>query len=472
MEKKEESEEEDNFALEGEEEHYEEDEEDGLIVEDEANITFRDLGIDESLIEATVSMGFAKPRPIQIEAIPYALQGKDIIGLAQTGSGKTAAFALPILQELLKKPQPFFACVMCPARELATQISKHFEGLGSSIGVKSTVIVGGVDTMVQSLALAKRPHIIVGTPGRILWHLENTKGFSLASLKFLVMDEADRLLNMDFEEEINKLLTLLPRERRTFLFSATMTGKVQKLQRASLNDPVKIEIASKYQTVERLVQNYLLIPAKYKDCYLAYIVNEYSSNSIIIFASTRKDVQRLAFMLRNLGFSAIPLHGQLQQNQRYGSINKFSSGSSNILIATDVASRGLHMKVDLVINYDIPNHAKDYIHRVGRTARGDKNGKAVSLVTQYDVELYQRIEELIKKKLDRFPVEEEEVLVMMERVTEAQRFAAVQLRESGAGSKKGFINAEGEENEEEEAGNFKKRKAKTGSKQNSKKNKK
>jgi ATP-dependent RNA helicase DDX47/RRP3 len=217
------------------------------------------------------------------------VSGKDIIGLAETGSGKTGAFALPILQSLLQHPQRLFALVLTPTRELAFQISEQFEALGSSIGVKCSVIVGGIDMMTQALSLAKKPHIIIATPGRLIDHLENTKGFHLKSLKFLVslllkskhlaictlqwnfefllvqvMDEADRILNMDFEVELDKILRVIPEERRTYMFSATMTKKVEKLQRASLRDPVKVEVSTKYTTVDKLQQYYVFIPLKFK----------------------------------------------------------------------------------------------------------------------------------------------------------------------------------------------------------------
>ncbi|PRP75082.1 hypothetical protein PROFUN_03918 [Planoprotostelium fungivorum] len=412
------------------------------------NTTFEDLGLNPQLVEATKKMGYKKPTKIQRETIPLALAGRDIIALAQTGSGKTATFALPILNQLLDAPQPFFACVMSPTRELATQIAKHFEALGSIIGVRAAVIVGGISTMDQAMALSKRPHILVGTPGRIAWHLEHTKGFSLKNLKFLVMDEADKLLQDEYEEELNKILEIIPKERHTYLFSATMTSKVRKLERASLINPAKIQVASKYETVDRLVQNYLLIPAKYKDCYLVYILTESAGNSTMIFADTRRDVQRLSYVLKNLGFSAIPLHGQMDQTERYAALTRFTSGNVSIIIATDVASRGLDIpKVDLVINYDIPNNAKDYIHRVGRTARGDKSGRAIAMVTQYDVELYQRIESLIEKQLEAYAMEEEDALILLERVTEAQRYAAVQMREAESVKK----DAEEMDDDEEDA---------------------
>nr|KAF6373426.1 DEAD-box helicase 47 [Pipistrellus kuhlii] len=358
------------------------------VEEEEETKTFKDLGVTDVLCEACDQLGWTKPTKIQVEAIPLALQGRDIIGLAETGSGKTGAFALPILNALLETPQRLFALVLTPTRELAFQISEQFEALGSSIGVQTAVIVGGIDSMSQSLALAKKPHVIIATPGRLIDHLENTKGFNLRALKYLVMDEADRILNMDFETEVDKILKVIPRDRKTFLFSATMTKKVQKLQRAALKNPVKCAVSSKYQTVEKLQQYYIFIPSKFK-------------------------------------------------SKRLGSLNKFKAKTRSILLATDVASRGLDIPhVDVVVNFDIPTHSKDYIHRVGRTARAGRSGKSITFVTQYDVELFQRIEHLIGKKLPVFPTQDDEVMMLTERVTEAQRFARMELREHGEKKKR------------------------------------
>jgi ATP-dependent RNA helicase DDX47/RRP3 len=407
------------------------------IEEEEEEVhTFASLGVCEQLAEACDELGWKKPSAIQVQSIPLALEGRDLIGLAQTGSGKTAAFAIPILQALLEKPQPLFACVLSPTRELAIQIAEQFEALGSGIGVKCVVVVGGVDMMAQAIAIAKRPHILVGTPGRLLDHLSNTKGFNLRTLKYLVLDEADRLLNMDFEQEIDEILKVIPRERKTYLFSATMTNKVAKLQRACLKNPAKVEVSSKYSTVDTLKQQYLFIPAKHKDCYLVFILNEMSGSTTMVFTRTCESTRRLALILRNLGLEAIPISGQMSQPKRIGALNKFKAGERNILICTDVASRGLDIpSVDMVINYDIPTNSKDYIHRVGRTARAGRSGLAVSLVTQYDVELYQRIEQLIGKKLPGFPAEQEEVLQLYERVNEAQRISATKIREKDGNKK-------------------------------------
>jgi len=244
------------------------------------------------------------------------------------------------------------------------------------------------------------------------------------------MDEADRILNMDFEEEVDKILRILPKDRKTYLYSATMTKKVQKLQRASLQNPVKVEVSTKYTTVEKLQQSYIFIPHKYKDCYLVSILNDLSGNSFMVFCGTCNNVQRVTLLLRHLGLNAIPLHGQMSQTKRLGALNKYRSKERSILVATDVASRGLDIPhVDVVINFDIPTHSKDYIHRVGRTARAGRSGRSITFVTQYDIELYQRIEQLIGKKLPLFPVVEEDVMLLVERITEAQRFAKMELRE-------------------------------------------
>eukprot|EP01132_Coremiostelium_polycephalum_P002780 gene2780-3455_t len=399
--------------------------------------TFESLGVHPQIIEACYKLGFTKPTEIQRETIPFALQGRDVIGLAQTGSGKTAAFAIPVLQRLLAAPQSLFALVLAPTRELAFQIAEQFEALGAIINVKCSVLVGGVEVMPQAISLAKKPHIVVGTPGRVLQHLESTKGFNLRSIKFFIMDEADRLFSAEFEEEINKILKVIPKERNTLLFSATMTSKVAKLQRASLNKPVKAQVATKYTTVDTLQQQYIFIPHKFKECYLVYILTEMAGNLTIIFTSTCASSNKLALLLRNLGLEAIPINGDMEQTKRLAALNKFKIGSKNILVATDVAARGLNIpEVDLVINFDVPSNSKEYIHRVGRTARAGKSGRSITFVTQYDIELYQRIEHVLQKKLDEYPTEQDNVLVLLERVNEANRIATNTLKETGMSEKR------------------------------------
>lgn len=409
----------------------EDEEQEELTTTEKPEITsFSDLKLIPELLEACQAMKFTKPTPIQIEAIPFGLEGHDIIGLAQTGSGKTAAFAIPILQALWYAQTPYYACILAPTRELAYQIRETFDALGSGMGLRCATIVGGMSMMEQATALQRKPHVIVATPGRLMDHLENTKGFSLRHLKFLVMDEADRLLDLEFGPVLDKILKIIPKERTTYLFSATMTSKIEKLQRASLSNPVRVSVSNKYATVETLVQTLMVVPDGYKNTYLIYLLNEMIGKSIIIFTRTCAHAQRTALLARNLGFQAIPLHGQLTQAQRLGALNKFKAGSRNILVATDVAARGLDIpSVDVVINYDIPTDSKAYIHRVGRTARAGRSGKSISLVTQYDLELILRIEAVINIKLPKEVPDRDIILSLHDTVDKATAQAIRETKE-------------------------------------------
>ena len=446
----------DNTQQHVEEFHEEEEEEESHDIM--TTVTFRSLRVCEPLALACDALGWTTASRIQEQVLPHALAGRDIVGLAETGSGKTGAFCLPLLQELLEHPMrgAVFAVLLAPTRELAFQIHEVVEALGSRMGASSVCIVGGVDMSTQAIALARNPHVVVATPGRLVDHLQNTKGFSLKKLKYLVMDEADRMLSLDFEQELNQILQVIPdstQGRRTMLFSATMTSKVEKLQRASLSDPVRVEVSTKFSTPKKLLQSYLFCPAKYKDCYLTYLINEHAGQSILVFGATCNNVQRLALMLRNLGFPAICLHGQMSQPKRLGALHKFKAGGRDVLICTDVASRGLDIpSVDVVINFDLPGHGKDYIHRVGRTARAGRSGKAIAMVTQYDVECYQRLEGLLGKKLDAYSgADEETVLVLLERVNEAQRLATRELKEqlAATGDRRGKKRPSGENDDED-----------------------
>ncbi|ODV87664.1 hypothetical protein CANARDRAFT_4985 [[Candida] arabinofermentans NRRL YB-2248] len=392
--------------------------------------SFSGLGIQPDILGAIEKLNFSKPTPIQAQSLPHSLKGRDIIGIAQTGSGKTAAFAIPILQALWEAQTPYFACVLAPTRELAYQIRETFDALGSNMGLRCSTIVGGMDMIDQAKELMRKPHVIVATPGRLMDHLENTKGFSLRALKFLVMDEADRLLDMEFGPVLDRILQIIPRERNTYLFSATLTSKIEKLQRASLSNPVKIAVNNKYSTVDTLIQTLMVVPDGYKNTYLIYLLNEYIGKSTIIFTRTCAHAQRVALLARILGFSAIPLHGQLSQAQRLGALNQFKSGDKQILVATDVAARGLDIpSVDLVLNYDIPTDSKAYIHRVGRTARAGRSGKSISLVTQYDLELILRIEKVIEMKLPKETPNRNEILALHGSVDRAAAQAVTKVKE-------------------------------------------
>ncbi|CAD7929102.1 unnamed protein product [Amoebophrya sp. A120] len=410
--------------------------------QDIENATFASLGVCPELCQAVEVLGWKQPTEIQRVSIPPALEGRDIIALAETGSGKTGAFALPIVQALLDKPQRFFCVALSPTRELCVQIGEQFKALGAAISLQVCVILGGVDMVTQAQQLAQRPHVVVASPGRLVDHLENTKGFHLRTLQYLVMDEADRLLSEDFEEALDKIsLVANPKERKTYLFSATMTSKVAKLQRACLKKPVKLEVSSKYGTAKGLIQNYLFQPLKYKAAWFVALVNHFSNYSMMVFSDTCKETHRMASILRELGFSAVALHGQMPQVQRLGALNQFKSGQKKILIATDVASRGLDIpSVDVVINLDIPKNSKDYVHRVGRTARAGRAGRAITFVTQYDVEGFQKIENSLGKKLPELQdVREEQALAFHDRVQAACRkvdLAEREEREEGGGKGK------------------------------------
>lgn len=332
--------------------------------------------------------------------------------------------------------------------ELAYQTAEQIEALGSQIQVRTATLVGGMDMMQQSIALSKKPHVVIATPGRLQDHLENTKGFNLRKLKYLVLDEADRLLDLDFGPIIDRLLASLPRQRTTMMFSATMTTKVARLQRASLHKPVRVDIKGDQRTADNLTQYYLFMPHERKEVYLVWLANENAAASMIMFTRTVADAQRLATLLRILGFGAIPLHGSMPQDARLAALQRFRGGSAGaaggprILVATDVAARGLDIPaVDMVVNYDLPGNSKDYIHRVGRTARAGRSGKAVSLVSQYDVEILQRIEAAIGVRLSLYPGgnDTDAILMLAERVAEAGRRAKLDLKEqamAGGGKKR------------------------------------
>ena len=423
------------------------------------------LGLHDALGQACEELKWLTPTTIQREAIPVALKGQDVIGLAETGSGKTGAFALPILHRLLEKPRRLYGVVLAPTRELALQIHEVFQALGTGIGLRAACVVGGVDQVQQALALAKFPHVVIATPGRLVDHLQNTKGFSLKQTRCLVLDEADRMLSMDFEKEITAVLEALPKdqERLSMLFSATMTSKVAKLQRASLRNPKKISVNDKFGTPKQLIQEYLFIPAKFKEAYLVYVLFQYLTAATLVFVSTCSGATKLTLALRHLGLKATCLHGQMSQPKRLNALNKFKAQEEgSVLIATDVASRGLDIpSVDLVVNYDIPAHGKEYVHRVGRTARAGQKGRAIAFVTQYDIELYQRLEHLIGTKLPAYPrVDEADVLKHLSKVNDAFRLAAIELKDlqdnlSGGRKKKkrklGDLDDDDDDGDEEDA---------------------
>ncbi|GIX65720.1 ATP-dependent RNA helicase [Babesia caballi] len=385
---------------------------------DTSDATFESLGICRELCRACDSMGWKAPTPIQVAAIPHALGGRDIIGLAVTGSGKTGAFTIPVLHHLLEDVKRLYCVVLAPSRELCEQIAEQFRALGAQVALEVCLVIGGIDMVHQASALAKKPHVIVASPGRLADHVENTKGFSLATVQKLVIDEADRLLSQDFDDELDKIISAMPENRQTFLFSATMTKKLSKLQKMALKDPVSVHVDDKYATAEHLDQRFLLVGQKHKWTYLAALLWHYSNRTVMVFCKTCDGAQRCAAYLKGLKFASVCLHGKMSQADRSKALQIFKTGerqelptvngvagTATVLVATEVGGRGLDLPmVELVVNFDIPESSKDYIHRVGRTARAGRSGLALTFVTQYDVELFQRIELALNKKLNEFTV--------------------------------------------------------------------
>ncbi|KAG9451531.1 hypothetical protein H6P81_011496 [Aristolochia fimbriata] len=373
--------------------------------------SFSDLNLSDWSVQTCKELGMKHPTPVQTHCIPQILAGKDVLGLAETGSGKTAAFALPILNHLAKDPYGVFALVVTPTRELAYQIADQFRALGSSFRLRCEVIVGGMDRISQARALMQRPHIVIATPGRIKVLLEDSKDIPavFSKTKFLVLDEADRVLEVGFEEELEVIFKWIPKERQTLLFSATMTSNLQSLLELSKNKVYFYEAYQGFKTVESLRQQYVSVPTKDKDVYLFHFLSKMEERcirSVIVFVSTCRSCHFLSLFLEELEQRVAALHSHKSQSLRLAALNRFRSGQASILLATDVASRGLDIPtVDLVINYDIPRYARDYVHRVGRTGRAGRDGLAVSFVTPNDVHLLHEIEAVIEKKLDQIKYE-------------------------------------------------------------------
>ncbi|KAK5869701.1 hypothetical protein PBY51_024399 [Eleginops maclovinus] len=376
--------------------------------------------------------------------MPPILEGRDCMGCAKTGSGKTAAFVLPVVQKLSEDPYGIFCLVLTPTRELAYQIAEQFRVLGKPLGLKDCIIVGGMDMVSQALELSKQPHVVVATPGRLADHIRSSDTFSMSRIQFLIMDEADRLLEQgctDFTKDLETILGILPAKRQTLLFSATLTDTLHDLKNIAMNKPFFWESKSETRTVEELDQRYILTPEKVKDAYLVHLIQKFTDEhddwSIIVFTNTCKDCQILTMMMREFNFPTISLHSRMKQKQRFANLAMFKASVYKLLIATDVASRGLDIPtVQVVINHNTPGLPKIYIHRVGRTARAGRNGVSITLVTQYDIHLVQSIEAQIQTKLKEYPVVEKEVLKILTQVNVTRRQCEIKLESTDFDEKK------------------------------------
>ncbi|KAI9517448.1 putative ATP-dependent RNA helicase ddx49 [Dissostichus eleginoides] len=405
---------------------------------------FSSLGLADWLVKQCKQLGINKPTPVQEHCMPPILEGRDCMGCAKTGSGKTAAFVLPVVQKLSEDPYGIFCLVLTPTRELAYQIAEQFRVFGKPLGLKDCIVVGGMDMVSQALELSKQPHVVVATPGRLADHIRSSNTFSMSRIQFLIMDEADRLLEQgctDFTKDLETILAILPAKRQTLLFSATLTDTLHDLKSIAMNRPFFWESKSDTRTVEELDQRYILTPEKVKDAYLVHLIQKFTDEhddwSIIVFVNTCKDCQILTMMMREFNFPTISLHSMMKQKQRFANLAMFKASVFKLLIATDVASRGLDIPtVQVVINHNTPGLPKIYIHRVGRTARAGRNGVSITLVTQYDIHLVQSIEAENKTKLKEYPVVEKDVLKILTQVNVTRRQCEIKLESTDFDEKK------------------------------------
>ncbi|PVU97255.1 hypothetical protein BB561_000679 [Smittium simulii] len=404
--------------------------------------SFSDLGLGAWLIEALKAVEIKSPTETQRASIKPIIEGKDVISCAKTGSGKTAAFALPILHKLAQDPYGVFALVLSPTRELAIQIGEQFTVFGKSINLKISVIVGGLDMVDQALSLNARPHIVIATPGRLADHIKsNSDVINFNKVKFLVLDEADRLLTDSFAPDMSVILEKLPKEKQTLMFTATISESIYQyyLRKKDANiDPFVHICQDNIRTVDTLSQLYMLVPSYVKDGYLVQLLlkPEYEDISIIIFTNMCRTAESVNIMLRHLGFKSNSLHSKMSQHERLNSINLFKAQNTKILVTTGVASRGLDIpSVELVVNFDTPSDADEYIHRVGRTARIGRSGSAITIMTERDEERILSIENRIGKKLDEIKVSEKEVVVILSKVIAARRVATMNLIDKSFGEK-------------------------------------
>eukprot|EP00730_Choanoeca_flexa_P006159 TRINITY_DN12096_c0_g4_i1.p1 TRINITY_DN12096_c0_g4~~TRINITY_DN12096_c0_g4_i1.p1 ORF type:complete len:470 (+),score=141.31 TRINITY_DN12096_c0_g4_i1:52-1461(+) len=397
---------------------------------------FKALGLNTWLAKQCAHLGYKQPTDVQKACVAPTLEGRDIYAAAKTGSGKTGAFALPILQMLSEDPFGVFAVVLTPTRELAFQVGEQFTAFGKPMSIRVAVVVGGEDTTKQSVELSRRPHIIVATPGRLVHHIEGGTGLDLSMARILVLDEADRLMtNLTLKGDMDVIYNALPEDRQNLLFSATLLTEPQGTIAQQLDeDPFKYSDNKDEMTVTQLRQQYIFMPSHMRLPYMVQCLSQLEEGATcVIFTPTCKLCEELAITLRELDYKVVALHSQMSQRARLDALDKFKSGFIQIMLATDVASRGLDIPhVQCVLNFNVPRVVEDYVHRVGRTARAGRGGLAVTMVGESDVELIQAIEEHIGKKLTEYKgIEEEEVVQSMNKINLARRAAQLNLIETG-----------------------------------------
>ena len=362
-------------------------------------------------MEGISAMGFEKPTPIQEQAIPAILDGKDIIGSAQTGTGKTAAFLLPVIQKIIasREESKTRALVIVPTRELAQQIDQQMEGFSYFTPVSSIAVYGGGDGNIfaqEKKALSEGTEVVICTPGRMIAHLNNNY-VKFDSLKYLILDEADRMLDMGFYEDIMKIIQYLPRERQNLMFAATMPDDIRKLARKVLHQPVELNIAVS-KPAEKILQVAYVVYENQKLPLVTHLLKGRDLKSVIVFCSTKLSAKQLGRQLKKEGLKAQDIHSDLDQKEREAIMLDFRNRKLNILVATDLLSRGIDVdNIELIVNYDVPHEGEDYIHRIGRTARAETDGIAITLISQEEQFKFARIEKLLEKEVTKSSVPEE-----------------------------------------------------------------
>jgi len=369
-------------------------------------MTFNDLGLNKLLLKAIKDQGYEKPTPIQEQAIPVILKKKDILAGAQTGTGKTAGFTLPMLELLLRskhqtKQHHVKALILTPTRELALQVQESVALYGKYTPYKSSVIFGGVKINPQIAALRKGIDIVVATPGRLLDHISQ-KTINLSHVDFLILDEADRMLDMGFVNDIKKVIAVLPKERQTLLFSATYSDAIKKLSNSFLRSPSLIEVARANTSSETVKQAIYHVDKTRKRELLTHLITEENWQQVLVFTRTKHGANRLCGQLETDGITSAAIHGNKSQNARIKALEDFKKGKIRVLVATDIAARGIDIdQLPHVVNYELPNVSEDYVHRIGRTGRAGNNGEAISLVCVDEDEFLANIEKLIKKDIPK-----------------------------------------------------------------------
>ena len=371
---------------------------------DTSATTFAALGLARELLEAVQDAGYTVPTPIQQQAIPLAVRGRDLIGLAQTGTGKTAAFTLPIVQRLLGGPRRTRALILTPTRELAAQVEESFRKYSRHAPVDVVAVFGGVPLEPQTKQLRAGVDVVVATPGRLLDHLER-QNVVLDDLEVLVLDEADRMLDMGFAPQINRIVAQVPRWRQTLLFSATMPPEVEALARKYLRKPVVVQVGRRSQAATTVTHAVYPVPRERKSALLAQLLTAGELDSVLVFTRTKHGADRVVRHLEREGIAATAMHADKSQAQRMRALEDFKSGQIRVLVATDIAQRGLDISgISHVINYDVPQQAEDYIHRIGRTGRAAASGDAYTFMAPDEIAMVRTIEHVIGQPIPRISV--------------------------------------------------------------------